>query len=128
MRISASASMLALGLICACGDSPKAEQARQEATEAWAAARDFTVEKKDDFVRASESMLADLDHQLDQMKASASDASSEAMQSLERQREALSQKIHEAGQATAETWDQARDSVVKAYDDLKRSIQEAIGT
>lgn len=93
-------------------------------TEAWDHAKAFTFEQRDKFAAHARAMSADMDAQLSKVKAEAADAKASAERraawaELKNADADYKAKVAALGDATAATWDSAKQNVVAAWDRLE---------
>ncbi len=137
-----TAAFLALFVGCSQTDqsekSKKADQpvtareARQQYQDSVAAAKNYVVESKDEFVAAMDRKLQELDgkiRQLGQKSASyKDDAKAQAEQTLaalRAQRNLVSEKFEEMKKASAERWNEAKTGFFSAVGELEKSCDNA---
>jgi TolA-binding protein len=112
--------------------SPSAEDVKKEVSEAWEAIKSYGFEKREDYQKAAESQLKELNQQIEglQVKASAlkEDMQKEIQQqldALEEQRDAVQEKLDKIGSATEDAWQEVTAGVNKAVEDLQSAYEDA---
>ena len=107
------------------------ERLKKEASEAFSAARDAFNQQKDKAFSDIRSRLGDLDEKINQigqdMKNEAPEIKARREENMRKIREAkaaLDRKVQELGKASAETWDTVQKETEKAYQELKKSIDD----
>lgn len=129
----------ALGL-AACSDRDRSnlrsdtsnaiDKAKTSMSEAWSDVKNYTFEKKDDFVASTRAMTSKMDAEISELQAryaaAKADASrSGAMDELRNARAAFNDKMSALGRATADTWNQAKQESVAAWDRLEAAYHKA---
>ncbi len=106
------------------------DTAKTAVTDAWANVKDYSFEKKQDFVANSKALSAKLDAEISELRAKYADAKADAsrsaaMEKLTNARADFDTKMSALGQATADTWEQAKREAIAAWDRLQAAYQEA---
>jgi len=129
----------ALGL-AACSDRDRSnlrsdtanaiDKAKTSMSEAWNDVKNYTFEKKDDFVASTRAMTSKMDAEISELQAkyagAKADASrSAAMEELKNARANFNDKMSAVGRATADTWNHARQETVAAWDRLEAAYHKA---
>jgi len=103
------------------------------ATSTYDAVKDYTVEKKKDFVDWYQRQMTSLDEQYNKatanLKTGGKDAKRtwKAMQKdIAKKRKVADRKLAAARKASAKTWDKAKKDASDALDDLKDSYNKAL--
>ncbi|MBL9214330.1 MAG: hypothetical protein JNG83_02520 [Opitutaceae bacterium] len=107
-----------------------AQETKTAVAEAWGDVKAYTFEKRDDFSRNAQAMSARMDAQLSELRANYSEAQASAsrqaaMAELKSAESDYKAKLAALGQATADTWQAAKDNVVLAWDRLEASYRKA---
>jgi len=110
----------------------KLDQARQETKEAVQATKDYAYAQKTEFVETMRAQLADLNKEMEELAAKvetstgvAKEEAAAKLQALREKTAGLNQKLEEVGNATESTWAEVKTGFKKAYDETKKSINEA---
>jgi len=137
--LTAGLAIAALGL-AACSDRDRAEiksdtsqavdRAQAAMSNAWADVKDFSYDKKEDFVASSKAMTAKLDAEISELRAkyagAKADASREAAwNDLTSARADFDQKMSALGRASADTWEQAKRETIAAWDRVEAAYKKA---
>jgi cytochrome c556 len=127
-----------------CDRSEKSETENREATakqfdkvkaetkEAAQNMKDYTYAQKTEFVETTQTQLAEINRDLDQLAAKIDKAGDAAkaeakpkLQALRDQADKLNQQLDKARNATESTWDDVKAGTKKAYGELKDGFQQA---
>lgn len=97
---------------------------------AWQDFKAATFERKSEFDRHARAMQREMEAQTSKLKAEFSEAQASAarkaaMEELKNAEADYKQKLDALGNASAETWDAARDNVVAAWDRLQAAYAKA---
>lgn len=97
---------------------------------AWDSVRTYTFEKRDDFRASAKSMSASMDAKISEVRANYSEAKASAsrkaaMNELKDSESDYEAKLDALGNATAATWDSAKQNVIAAWDRLEASYKKA---
>jgi hypothetical protein len=112
----------------------KANQAYQDskaaATKAWNDVKAYTYEKRDAFNANAKSLSASFEAQVSELRANYSEANASAsrkaaMAELKDSEADYKAKLDALGNATADTWDSAKQNVIAAWDRLQASYYKA---
>ncbi len=105
------------------------EGLRREVSEALAATKDYTFERKDEYAARLRGVVDDLDDRIDRLEAEAKDANADAKRSLEprlaemrKRRAALNERLDRLGTATAAAWDDIKSGFGNAARELDRFL------
>lgn len=106
------------------------DKAKSAVAGAWADVKDYSYEKKDDFVASSKAMTSKLDAEISELRAKYAGAKADAKRSaawdkLTSARTNFDQKMSALGSATSATWEQAKREAVAAWDNLQAAYHEA---
>jgi len=108
------------------------EDVKKQAGEALSAAKEYTMQEKQEYQKLIESQLADLSKKIEDLKAKAVNAKKDAMAALESQiadlkkkQEAAQQKLSELGSVTSKAWGEVKSGLDKAMDELKKAYEGA---
>ena len=107
-----------------------AHDAQVAVADAWGDVKSFTFEKRDDFSAKAKSLSADFDVKMSELRANYSEAQATAsrraaMEELKNSEADYKAKLAALGTATADTWGEAKDNVVLAWDRLQASYRKA---
>ena len=96
----------------------------------WDNVKDFTFEKRNDFHAQLKAKQADFEAGVSKLRADYSEAQASAsrkaaMQELKDSEASYKEKLAAVGNATAATWDAARDDVAAAWDRMQASYAKA---
>jgi membrane-associated HD superfamily phosphohydrolase len=141
------AAIALVGFVSACKDEPpprrtatapasqpadSAEEVRQEAEEAFEAARRFGYEKKQEYERIIERELQQLDERIAELKAQAASAKEQARPVIEQRIAELQKRAADARQRLSRlretgerAWDEVQQGMETAVRDLKKSFARA---
>ncbi|HTO04661.1 MAG TPA: hypothetical protein VL069_13205 [Opitutus sp.] len=97
---------------------------------AWDSAKSFSFERRDEFTASAKSLSARMEAQLSELRADYSEAKASAsrkaaMTELKNSEADYKEKLDALGNATAATWDSAKQNVIAAWDKLQASYQKA---
>lgn len=97
---------------------------------AWDNVKTYSFEKRDDFRASAKSLSATMDAKIQEVRANYSEAKASAsrkaaMNELKDSETNYKAKLDALGQATADTWDSAKQNVIAAWDRLEASYQKA---
>ena len=102
------------------------KEVKKETAEAWEAVKGYTHAKKNEAVAYASKLMKQTDAQIKQLQAKASKASGDTKAEYNRQIAALKDKQVDAGKklremrdATAASWDSAKQGFADAYKDLR---------
>jgi len=131
-------SLFAVSALAAgCEQSEKAATENQAATakqlkEAGQSMKDYTYAQKTAFVEATQTQLAAINRDLEQLAAKIEKCSDAAkaeatpkLQAVREQADKLNQQLDKAKNATESTWDDVKAGTRKAYGELKDDFQQA---
>jgi len=113
-----------------------AADVQTEMAEAWNAIKDYTVERRDEAVAETQTMLNNLDDQIDQleqqaaqqwdsMQASAQKQWYETMITLRKQRLAAAEWYGAMQHSSQEAWEDVKAGFGRAYEQLSGTVEEA---
>jgi hypothetical protein len=96
----------------------------------WNNVKDYTFDKKSDFSKWAEAQQKEFEADASKLKANYSEAEATAsrkaaMAELKDSEANYKEKLSAVGNASAETWDAARDNVAAAWDRLQASYAKA---
>ena len=112
----------------------KAKDAYQDTKDtmsnAWDNVKSYSFDKKDDFSASAKAMTSKMDSQIAEMRANYSEANAsasrkEAMAELKNSEADYKEKLSALGNATADTWDSAKQNVISSWDKTKASYDKA---
>ena len=97
---------------------------------AWDSVKGATFEKRDEFSANAKALSADMDAKVSKLKADYSDANASAsrkaaMEELKSSEADYKSKVSALGDATAATWDSAKQNVIASWDKLQASYYKA---
>ncbi len=97
---------------------------------AWDKVKGATFEARDDFSASAKAMSAEMDAKVSKLKAEYSDANASAsrkaaMEELKNDEADFKAKVAALGDATAATWDSAKQNTIAAWDKLQASYYKA---
>ena len=107
-----------------------ARQTEAALTGAWNDVKNFTFEKRDVFNAKAKSLSAQADVQVSELRANYSEAKASAsrraaMEELKNSEADYKAKLDALGHASADTWDEAKNNVILAWDKLQASYRKA---
>ena len=116
----------------AIGETTSDELAK-ETKEAFEAFKAYMVDKKNDAVAHGKELLKKTDAEIDKLQAKADEASGDAkvayeeeIDNLKEKRAAAAQKLDDLGDASADSWDDAKAGFTEAYKALYDAYKEAV--
>jgi hypothetical protein len=97
---------------------------------AWDEVKSFSFDRRDEFTTNAKALTAKMDAQMSQLKADYSEAKASAsrkaaMSELKSAEADYKEKLSALGNATASTWDSAKQNVIAAWDRMQAAYQEA---
>jgi hypothetical protein len=97
---------------------------------AWDNVRSFSFDRRDEFTANAKALSARVEAQVSELRADYSEAKASAsrkaaMAELKNAEVDFDEKLEALGDATAATWDSAKQNVIAAWDRLQASIQKA---
>jgi peptidoglycan hydrolase CwlO-like protein len=108
------------------------EEVKKQTQEAWSAAKDFTLQEKEEYQKRIESQLADLSKKIDELKEKAKTAKEDVavklqaqIEALKKQQQVADEKLSELRSSTSKAWDQVKTGADKALEDLKKAYEAA---
>jgi hypothetical protein len=108
------------------GTTTEKKDVERKTADAWESVKDYTHAKKTEAVAYASKLMKQTDAQIKQLQAKASKASGDAKVEYNRQIAALKDKQFDAGKklremrdATAASWDTAKNGFADAYRDLR---------
>lgn len=131
---------LALLTLAACSKSKREDIAdktkdvyqdtKAAVVEGWGNLKDYTFEKRSDFTLKLKARQADFEAGVSKLRAEYSEATASAsrkaaMNELKDSEANYKEKLAAMGNATADTWDAARDNVAAAWDRVQASYAKA---
>ena len=138
--IALISTALAAGLSSGCSkktqsDASAAVKGAYEDTKAamghaWDSVKSYTFDKKDDFTANAKALSAKMDAQVSEVRADVSDAKASAsrkaaFEELKNAQADYKEKLSALGNATAATWESAKNNVIAAWDRLEAAYYKA---
>ncbi len=114
--------------------SDKVKDAYQDTKDAvangWDKVKSYTFDKKDDFTANAKALNSKMEAEVSELRANYSEANASAsrkaaMAELKDSEANYKEKLSALGNATADTWDSAKQNVIAAWDKLKASYDKA---
>ena len=114
--------------------SDKVKDAYQDTKDAvsngWDNVKSYTFDKRDDFTASAKAMNAKMEAQIAEVRANYSEANASAsrkaaMEELKNSEADYKEKLNALGNATADTWDSAKQNVIASWDKMKASYDKA---
>lgn len=110
--------------------SEAARDTKDAVADAWGDVKSYTYEKRADFSAKTKSLSAQWDVQVSELRANYSEAQATAsrraaMDELKNSEADYKEKLAALGNATADTWEAAKNNVVLAWDRLQASYRKA---
>lgn len=107
-----------------------ARDTRDAFADAWGEVKSFTYEKRDDFNAKARSLAAQAEVQVSELRANYSEAQASAsrkaaMEELKNAEADYKDKLAALGNASADTWEAAKNNVILAWDKLQASYRKA---
>jgi hypothetical protein len=104
--------------------------AQNAMSNAWGDVKTYTYEKRDDFTRSAKAMSAQMDAKLSEVRANYSEEKASAsrraaMDELKNAEADYRQKLSALGDASADTWEAAKNNVILAWDKLQAAYRRA---
>ncbi len=113
------------------GASPEAERLKEQASETLKAAQDFTIAKKEDFMKTMQTNLDRLEQKMQDLKAGAQAKGDQAAAEFEKYRAEFDEKASRAKQELSkikdvgsDAWQGVKDAAQAAYDELEKTYNE----
>ncbi len=114
-------------------DDPSASaELSEETREAWAAFKDYGYEQKEEALAAGAQAVDAIDAKIDELEARAEAAGDEAARDweqrkaqLQERRDALAEDLGELREASADTYQNAKEEVVERYDATTDELADA---
>jgi hypothetical protein len=107
------------------------DNAKDAMADTWDNVKDFAYDQRTNFVAGVRNMAMRFDHQLDswtadapERKADQKDAWNKAVAEYRSARANLDTQLTNLGNATSETWDNAKENVSKAWSDVSRAFHD----
>jgi hypothetical protein len=136
--IFAVASLCALTTSCSKRDRAEAsaaakdtyEETKAMAADVWSSVKSFSFEQRDQFTLKAKSLSSAMNADASKVRADYSDekataARKAAMEELKNSEADYKQKVDALGQATAATWDSAKQNTIAAWDRLQAAYYKA---
>lgn len=107
-----------------------AHDTKEAISDGWDNVKDYTFDKRNDFSAQSKALSARMDAQVSELRANYSEAQASAsrkaaMNELKNSEADYKEKLSALGNATADTWDAAKNNVILAWDKLEASYKKA---
>jgi hypothetical protein len=107
-----------------------ARDTKDAVVDGWGEVKEFTYEKRNDFSAKAKSLSAQWDVQVSELRANYSEAQATAsrraaMDELKNSEADYKEKLAALGNASADTWEAAKNNVVLAWDKLQASYRKA---
>ena len=138
-------SFLSLAFLFACGDQKEAEKpetdvtykdVKKEAKEVMETAKDYTMEKKEEYVRHMNAKLAEFDKKIQTLQAMAESKAAQlkeeskaqfnqSMEALAKKKEAAAEKLNELESASDKAWTDIKAGADSAMDELNEALNRA---
>lgn len=96
----------------------------------WDNVKSYTFDKRSDFETSAKAMSSKLEAQIAEVRANYSEATASAsrkaaMEELKNSEADYKEKLSALGNATADTWDSAKQNVIASWDKMKASYDKA---
>ncbi|MEO6992131.1 MAG: hypothetical protein ABI273_00760 [Lacunisphaera sp.] len=96
----------------------------------WDNVKSYTFDKRNDFAANAKAMSSKLESQIAEVRANYSEATASAsrkaaMEELKNSEADYKEKLSALGNATADTWDSAKQNVIASWDKMKASYDKA---
>jgi hypothetical protein len=97
---------------------------------AWDNARSYSYDKKNDFTTHAKAMSSEMDANIQKLRTEYSEAKASAsrkaaMEELKNSESDYKQKLDALGNASAATWDSAKQNVISAWDRMQAAYHKA---
>ncbi len=97
---------------------------------AWDNVKSYSFDKKDDFTANAKAVTSKMDAQISDLRANYSEAKASAsrksaMNELKNSEADYKEKVDRLGQASAATWDSAKQNVIASWDRLQAAYYKA---
>lgn len=116
----------------AAGEKAKAayQDSKDAVANAWNDVKSYTYEKRNDFSANAKAVTSKMDAQISELRANYSEAQASAsrkaaMAELKDSEADYKAKLDALGNATADTWDSAKQNVIASWDRLQASYYKA---
>jgi hypothetical protein len=138
------ATLIATGLLtiglagCSKKDRSDASDTAKEAysdtkaamSNAWDNVKSFSIDRRDEFTANAKALSARMEAQMSELRADYSEAKASAsrkaaMAELKNSEADYKAKVNALGNATADTWDSAKQNVIAAWDRMQAAYQKA---
>ena len=140
LRSAAATSLIASAfLLSACSDDEQAsfraeraaDNTREALSDTWDNIKDYTYEKREDFADSAKAMSSRLEAESAELRAEVSGAQASASRKAAWEEFKSSQadfddKVDALGQASSDTWDQAKDEVKAAWERVEAAYHKAV--
>lgn len=134
-----TASVLTVGLVgCSKNDRSDASATAKEAyndsksamSNAWDSVKTFSFDRRNDFTSNAKALSARMEAEMSDLRANYSEAKASAsrkaaMAELKNSEADYKNKVDALGNATAATWDSAKQNVIASWDHLQAAYQKA---
>lgn len=105
-------------------------EAKTAVADAWQDVKSYTFEKRHDFSASAKALNAKMDAEAAELRANYSDAKASAsrraaMEELKNSQADFHAKVDALGNATADTWDSAKENVVASWNRLQEAYYKA---
>jgi hypothetical protein len=106
------------------------EDSKVAVAKAWDNVKDYTFEKRDEFSARTNAITADMDVQISEVRANFADAIASAsrkaaMEELKNAEADYKDKLTAVANATADTWESAKNNLILAWDRLQAAYYRA---
>ena len=107
------------------------ETSKAAVVDTWNDVKDYSFDKSNDFKQRAKAMSSDFDAKMSKLKANYSDAQASesrkaAWAKLKSDRADYEAKLDALGDATADTWESAKNNVVAAWDRMEADYNKAV--
>jgi hypothetical protein len=106
------------------------EDSKAAMTKAWEKVKDYSFDKRDEFTANAKALAAQMEVQLSEARANFSEAKASAsrkaaMEELKNAEADYKEKLKALGNATADTWESAKQNVILAWRRLQAAYYKA---
>ena len=106
------------------------EDSKAAVTKAWEKVKDYSFDKRDEFTANAKALAAQMEVQLSEARANFSEAKASAsrkaaMEELKNAEADYREKLKALGNATADTWESAKQNVILAWRRLQAAYYKA---
>lgn len=119
--------LLGVSTLAGCSDETraKAREVRADSAVTWESLKDLAGASRTELEARVRAGLERLDHEIDELAVGADERTARALEDLRRKRDDLRRELTALEAAGDEAWDDLKQGVIGAYQDLTRSVETA---